>query len=82
MQQAQGQLGFEGFTMGTMYLAVGTTLAGLTFGAPIISNSAVRRIVSIGLFVCFAFFAWKVLVCRDVAHVLPISALNTDTKTS
>mmetsp|Transcript_9372 Transcript_9372/g.34384 ORF Transcript_9372/g.34384 Transcript_9372/m.34384 type:complete len:370 (+) Transcript_9372:136-1245(+) len=60
-QQPQGQLGFEGFTMGSMYLGVGTTLAGLAFGTPIISNASLRRIVSTILSVCFAFFAWKVI---------------------
>eukprot|EP00958_Prasinococcus_capsulatus_P010770 scaffold1056_cov564-Prasinococcus_capsulatus_cf.AAC.2 len=61
--------------MGSMYLGVGTTLAGLAFGTPIISNASLRRIVSTILSVCFAFFAWKVST-QAICDMMPSQAVE------
>jgi hypothetical protein len=43
----QGQLGAEGFYMGTLYVAVGCSLAFLTYAAPRIASKPLRDITSL-----------------------------------
>ncbi len=57
LQQAQGQLGAEGFIMGTLYTACGLSVATLTWLAPHLKDRGIQRGVSYtALFIGFMSF--------------------------
>ena len=48
MPSNQGQLGAEGFIMGSMYLGFGLSVAALTFAAPRLASESSRRYAAYG----------------------------------
>jgi hypothetical protein len=61
LQGRSGQLGAEGFVMGSSYLFFSTTLASLTYVVPRIRSSSARGIVSLVLVLLAAFTAMRIL---------------------
>lgn len=61
MEGRSGQLGAEGFVMGSSYLFFSTTLASLTYVVPRIRSSAARGVASLVLVLLAAFTAMRIL---------------------
>jgi oligosaccharyltransferase complex subunit gamma len=61
LQGRSGQLGAEGFVMGSSYLFFSTTLASLTYVVPRIRGSAARGVASLVLVLLAAFTAMRIL---------------------
>ncbi|KAF6261066.1 hypothetical protein COO60DRAFT_821537 [Scenedesmus sp. NREL 46B-D3] len=61
MEGRSGQLGAEGFVMGSSYLFFSSTLASLTYVVPRIRSSAARGIASLVLVLLAAFTAMRIL---------------------
>jgi oligosaccharyltransferase complex subunit gamma len=61
LQGRSGQLGAEGFVMGSSYLFFSTTLASLTYVVPRIRSSAARGVASLVLVLLAAFTAMRIL---------------------
>ena len=61
LQGRQGQLGAEGFIMGSSYIFFSSTLASLTYVVPKINNTTARAAVSFLLVMLAAFSAYHIL---------------------
>lgn len=61
LQGRQGQLGAEGFIMGSSYIFFSTTLASLTYVVPKIKNTQARAVISLGLVLVAALSAYRIL---------------------
>ncbi len=59
LKTGQSQLGAEGFIMGTLYTAVGLSVALLTHGAPHLPEK-LQRPVSVFIIVLAGFFYFKI----------------------
>ena len=61
LQGRQGQLGAEGFIMGSSYIFFSSTLASLTYVVPKIRNAQARATISLVLVLAAAFSAFRIL---------------------
>lgn len=60
-QGRQGQLGAEGFIMGSSYIFFSSTLASLTYVVPKIRDARARATISAVLVLVAAFSAYRIL---------------------
>jgi hypothetical protein len=60
-QGRQGQLGLEGFFMGSMYMVFSLCVCGLIYGAPRVKNEGGRMVVSMATLAVSGLTLWQII---------------------